>query len=123
MAKKTDKNPAPQADAMMPEGAPMDMGAGAPMPPMPPEAPMSDAGGGKVMVQVPKETFMAVHQIVVQLATALDELAVGVQAQDSAEMAAAGAEMAPEGAPMPPAPADEAFLADLAMEGSQRGMV
>ena len=122
MAKKTDKNAAPKADAMMPEGMPMDMGAEAPMPEAPMEAPTVTPGGGKVMVQVPKETFMAVHQIVVQLATALDELALGVQSQDEAEMAAAAAEMAPEGAMAPTAPADEAFLADMAMEGSQRGM-
>jgi hypothetical protein len=120
MAKKTDKNPASNADAMMPDNAPVDMGAGEPMPPMPMGAEMPDSGG-KVMMQIPKETFMGVHQIVVQLATALDELAAGIASQDAAETVAAEAEMAPEGAPM--APADEAFLEEMAMQGSQRGVV
>jgi hypothetical protein len=120
MAKKTDKNPAPNADTMMPDSAPMDMGAGEPMPPMPTGAEMPESGG-KVMMQIPKETFMGLHQIVVQLATALDELALGIAGQDAAEAAVSQAEAAPaEAAPM--SPPDEAFLAEMAMQGSQRGM-
>lgn len=84
--------------------------------------------GGKVMVEVPKETFMGLHQIIVQLAMAMDEMAVGIQATDAAETApevAPEAPMAPTvpgGAGAPPM-GDEAFLADLAAQGSQRGMM
>lgn len=104
-----------------------DMAAGMPpMPPMPPEAmmpPAPGAGGGQVMVQVPKDIFMGIHQLVVQLAQGMDAVALGIEEQSAAE---AGAEMPPvmpEGGEMPPmSPEDEAFLADMAQQGTAKGM-
>jgi hypothetical protein len=79
------------------------------------------------MVQMPKEAFMAIHQLVVQLAQGLDALAASVDQQAVAEGEMAGAEMG-AGAPVPPPagagiPADEAELAAFAEQLSQRGMV
>jgi hypothetical protein len=47
---------------------------GGEMPPMPPEAMMAPEpeaapqSGGQVMLQIPKDVFMGIHQLVVQLA-------------------------------------------------------
>jgi hypothetical protein len=87
------------------------------MPAMP-EAPPADEGG--LMISVPKTAFMDIHNIVVQLATALDALALQVEGASGGEGA-----MAPEmAAGMPPAPAGAPSDADLeafAAELSQRG--
>ncbi len=80
----------------------------------PPAAPEGD--GGSVMVTIPEPAFKAMHQIVMQLASGLDELAKGV-AQQAAGQAApvAEAEVVAEGAP-----SDEEFLSSMAEEGSAR---
>ncbi len=95
----------------------------APMPPMPEEAPMpaAPADAGTVMVSIPKNAFMEMHNIVIQLATALDALALEVDAASGGtgpttpEMAA-GEPAAPAGAP---SDADlEAFAAELNQRGA-----
>lgn len=101
---------------------------GGEMPPMPPEAMMAPEpeaapqSGGQVMLQIPKDVFMGIHQLVVQLAQGMDAVALGIEEQSAAE---AGAMMPPEGgaeAPMPPmSPEDEAFLAGMAEEAMVRG--
>jgi hypothetical protein len=91
--------------------------------PMPPEAMMTDAAmppampaEGEVMMSIPKSTFDQLHGIVVQLAEAIDALAVDIERQ----AAASG-----EGAMMPPAPASPTEDADLAAFAQElsRGMV
>jgi hypothetical protein len=79
--------------------------------PMPPEAMMTDAAmppamptEGEVMMSIPKSTFDQLHGIVVQLAEAIDALAVNVEQQ-----AAGGGEMMP-----PETPEGEMEDADLA---------
>lgn len=67
------------------------------MPPMP-------AAEGEVMMSIPKSTFDQLHGIVVQLAEAIDALAVNVEQQ-----AAGGGEMMP-----PETPEGEMEDADLA---------
>ena len=100
------------------------------MPAMPPEAMMPPApdGGGQVMMQVPKDVFMGIHQLVVQLAQGMDAVALGIEEQSAAEAGAMMPEMPPmppeggEAAPMPPmSPEDEAFLAGMAEEGMVKG--
>jgi hypothetical protein len=100
------------------------------MPPMPPDAMMAPApdGGGQVMVQVPKDVFMGIHQLVVQLAQGMDAVALGIEEQSAAESGAMMPEMPPmppDGgaeAPMPPmSPEDEAFLTGMAEEAMVRG--
>ena len=82
------------------------------MPPMP-------SGGGEVMMSIPKSTFDQLHGIVVQLAEAIDALAVQVEQQ-----ATGGGEMpAPTPAPATPDGAmEDADLAAFAEELS-RGAV
>jgi|688.fasta_scaffold01598_14 hypothetical protein len=95
------KNP----NSPMPEEAMTDeMSA---MPPMPAE--------GEVMMSIPKSTFDQLHGIVVQLAEAIDALAVNVEQQ-----AAGGGEMMP-----PETPEGEMEDADLAAfaEELSRGAV
>jgi hypothetical protein len=90
---------------------------------MPEEAPMpaAPADAGTVMVNIPKNAFMEMHNIVIQLATALDALALEVDA------ASGGAgPMAPEMAgkmppPMPEEAPSDADLEAFAAELSQRG--
>lgn len=107
---------------------------GGEMPPMPPEAMMAPEpeaapqSGGQVMLQVPKDVFMGIHQLVVQLAQGMDAVALGIEEQSAAEAGAMIPEMPPmppEGgaeAPMPPmSPEDEAFLAGMAEEAMVRG--
>jgi len=78
------------------------------MPPMP-------AAEGEVMMSIPKSTFDQLHGIVVQLAEAIDALAVNVEQQ-----AAGGGEMMP-----PETPEGEMEDADLAAfaEELSRGAV
>jgi hypothetical protein len=95
-----------KTNAPMPEEAMTDeMSA---MPPMP-------AAEGEVMMSVPKSTFDQLHGIVVQLAEAIDALAVNVEQQ-----AAGGGEMMP-----PETPEGEMEDADLAAfaEELSRGAV
>lgn len=96
---------APAMDAPM--GAPADMA--------PPSAPQDS---GSVMITIPKVAFDSMHQIIIQLASGLDELAKGVN-QQAAEASAP----AQEGSPAPselPAGSDEDFLNSMAQEGSAR---
>ena len=86
-------------------------------------APMPQDGGGDgaVMISMPKAAFDAMHALVAQLATGLDQLKQGVDKQ------AAGAGAPPSEMP-PQAPAggaqgganDEDFLNSMAQEGSQK---
>jgi len=71
--------------------------------------------GGEVMMSIPKTTFDQLHGIVVQLAEAIDALAVNVEQQ-----AAGGGEMMP-----PETPEGEMEDADLAAfaEELSRGAV
>jgi hypothetical protein len=100
----SDNLDAPAMDAPM--GAPDDMA--------PPSAPQD---GGSVMISIPKAVFDSMHQIVMQLASGLDQLAKDVNQQ------AAGPK-APEAAPQAPAAPeggnDEDFLNSMAEEGSAR---
>lgn len=93
--------------------------------PMPEEAmtdemsamPPAPSGGGEVMMSIPKSTFDQLHGIVVQLAEAIDELAVQVEQQ------ATGAGEMPVPAPATPEGAmEDADLAAFAEELS-RGAV
>jgi hypothetical protein len=85
------KNPnSPMPEEAMPES----------MPPMPAE--------GEVMMSIPKSTFDQLHGIVVQLAEAIDALAVNVEQQ------AAGAGEMPAPAPAPATPEGAMEDADLA---------
>lgn len=93
----------PNTPAMAPM-PPMDNTA--PMPPMP-AAPSDE---GSVMVQVPKSVFMDIHSMIVQLAQAVDALAVEVEATSG------GA-----GAPAPAAAPSDADLEAFAAELTQRG--
>jgi len=100
-----------------------DMAPMPPMPPMPEGAPMpaAPADAGTVMVSIPKNAFMEMHNIVIQLATALDALALEVDAASGgagpmAPEMAAGEASAPAGAP---SDADlEAFAAELSQRGA-----
>ena len=88
---------------------PMEAMNEAPMPPAAPE-------GGEVMMSIPKTTFDQLHGIVVQLAEAIDALAVQVEQQ------AAGAGEAMPPAAQTPGEAEDADLAAFAQELS-RGAV
>ena len=131
--KQQQKNPTPNtmaSDTSMPPseaptpkpGAysdPNDMGMMAPQGGAP-------ADGGSVMMQMPKEAFDAIHQLVMQLAQALEGAAqkVNSQAQGGGVPAPemTGAEQPPEaGAVNPDQSADEADLAKFAQELNNRG--
>jgi hypothetical protein len=72
---------------------------------------------GSVMVNIPKAAFDSMHQIVMQLAAGLDQLAQGV----NQEAAQSEAPMPPEMPAGPSAPSgDEEFLKGLADEASAR---
>ena len=115
------------ADKTMPPSDPMpsaDEGMGqAPQQDMAPPAPQG-GDGGSVMISVPKDAFDAIHQLIVQLASGVDNLAQSVGQQ------AAGAEeapMPPQGEMPPQAPAgapqagpDDEFLNSIAQEGNAR---
>ena len=97
----------------------------APMPPMAPEAamppmPSAPADAGSVMVTIPKGAFMEIHNIVIQLAQALDALALEVEAA-SGGAGPMSAEMAGEMPPMPEGTPSDADLEAFAAELSQRG--
>ena len=93
-----------------PADAPGDMATSAPQ------------DGGSVMMQIPKEAFDAIHQLVIQLAGALDQAAQTVNGQ-AAQSAGAPSGM-PTGAEQPPAspsaPEDDEDLANFAQELSNR---
>lgn len=78
--------------------------------------------GGSVMMQIPKEAFDAIHQLVIQLAGALDQAAntVNDQAQAGGVPApmSAGTEQPPA---MPGGTEDDQDLANFAQELSNRG--
>jgi len=103
-------SPSPQDPAMMPP------------PPMPPEG-AAPSGEGTVMMQMPREAFMAIHQLVVQLAQGLDALAASVDQQAAGEQDMSAAMMDEAAAAGAGAPPDEAELAAFAEELSQRGIV
>jgi hypothetical protein len=94
----------------------------APMPPMPEGAPMpaAPADAGSVMVTIPKGAFMEIHNIVIQLAQALDALALEVEAA-SGGAGPMAPEMAGEMPPMPAGAPSDADLEAFAAELSQRG--
>lgn len=117
------------ADKTMPPNDPMEgspampgeMGATAPMGNMAPPA------GGDVMINLPKVAFDAMHQIVMQLASGLDQLAKEVN-QQAAGSPPGGGEMPPDmggdmGGNMPlggAAPEDEEFLRSMMEEGNSK---
>ena len=93
------------ADKTMPPADPMpspDQGQGpAPMQDMAPPTPQG-GDGGSVMISMPKEAFDAIHQLITQLASGVENLAQSVGGQ------AGGAEQPPappEGGMPPQAPA------------------
>ena len=97
--------------------APGDMGLPAP-------APGPQGGDGSVMISMPKVAFDAIHQLIVQLATGVDNLAKSVsdQASGSPEQAPAGPPSEPA---MPSEPSeggsmDEEFLNSIAKEGNMK---
>ena len=77
--------------------------------------------GGSVMMQLPKEAFDAIHQLVMQLAGALDQAAQTVNGQ-AQQQGGVPAPM-PAGAEKPPASptGDDEDLAKFAQELSNRG--
>jgi hypothetical protein len=88
---------------------------------------MPDSGmptdGGSVMMQMPKEAFDTIHQLVIQLAGALDQAAqkVNNQAQDmSSAPQVSAATPAPEMGGAAPS-SDEQDLAMFAQELNNRG--
>jgi len=93
-------------------------------PSMPPGGP-----GGDVMISLPKAAFDTMHQIVMQLASGLDQLAQGVN-QQAAGGPPPGGEMPPdmggmggmegEMPPGEPVPEDEEFLRSMMEEGNAK---
>ena len=105
-APSSGTGPAPSAD-MAPSGT---------------EMPPQGGGDGSVMVTMPKAAFDAMHALVAQLASGLDQLKQGVEQQASGA-GAPPAEMppqAPEGGASGGAGSDDEFLKGLAQEGSQK---
>jgi hypothetical protein len=89
---------------------------------MPPTDIGAPTDGGSVMVQLPKEAFDAIHQLVIQLAGALDQAAGKVNQEAAAsEGVPAQEEMGAEMPPTDMASADEQDLANFAQELSNRG--
>ena len=83
-----------------------------------PEGISAPTDSGSVMMQMPKEAFDSIHQIVMQLASALDQAAGKI----NSEAAGAPAMTAPEGSAAPASPsADDQDLANFAQELSNRG--
>lgn len=79
-------------------------------------------GDGSVMVTMPKVAFDAIHALVTQLASGLDQLKQGVE-QQATGAGAPPAEMppqAPAGGQDSAGGADEDFLKGMAAEGSQK---
>jgi hypothetical protein len=77
------------------------------------------AGGGDVMISMPRAAFTAIRTLVSQLAQGLDQLEQSVAQQEgqaAGKAPAAGGAPAPGGEP----DADEEFLKSLAEEGSKR---
>lgn len=89
----------PTADMPMPESAQT--------PPMP-------QGGGSVMISLPESEFMAMREIISQLASVMDQLAQSVMEQEQTQ----NAPVAPT--EVSPSEEDMAFLNGLAQEGSMR---
>jgi hypothetical protein len=98
MANDPSMPPSEQADRVPTNNSP----AMAPTP-----APMPAPAGGNVMITIPKAAFDAVHTLVLQLATGLDQLKKHVDSQSAG---------APQGAPSMPAPAPAATPAPAASE-------
>jgi len=110
MANDTTMPPSEQSDAPMPTGE---------------MAPPQDPQGGQdgsVMISMPKIAFDAIHALVTQLASGIDQLKQGVDQQvsgsgaPSEEMPPAG----PTGGQESPSGSDEDFLKGLAQEGSKK---
>jgi hypothetical protein len=75
------------------------------------------------MVTMPKVAFDAIHALVTQLATGLDQLKQGVEKQAAGSAGEPPAEMppqAPTGGQESAGGSDEDFLKGLAAEGSQK---
>jgi len=113
-------------DKTMPPGDPSSMTPSTP--PMPSGGP--ERSGGDVMISLPKASFDMMHQIVMQLASGLDQLAKGIN--QGAGAAPMGGEMPaeemgePAGMGGEPAggkgssPEDEEFLRSLMEEGNSK---
>ena len=86
-----------------------------------PEGISAPTDSGSVMMQMPKEAFDSIHQIVMQLADALDQAAGKVNSEAAQSEAPSPEGMAPEAAPAGPASADERDLANFAQELNNRG--
>ena len=80
----------------------------------------ASTGGGSVMMQLPKEAFDAIRDIVMQLASALDQAGSKVDAE-AAQSAVAADEMISEEVPAEMVSADDQDLANFAQELSNRG--
>jgi len=113
-------------DKTMPPGDPASMSPSSPVgaPPAGPGGP-----GGDVMISLPKAAFDAMHQIVMQLSSGLDQLAkdVNKQAAGGAGMPPMEEEMGePGGMSEKPAggagssPEDEEFLRSMMEEGNSK---
>jgi len=113
----TDKTMPPNDPSSMPSPS---YGGGEPS--MPPGGP-----GGDVMINLPKAAFDTMHQIVMQLASGLDQLAKEVN-QQAAGAPPGGGEMPPNmggdmAGDMPPGgadPKDEEFLRSMMEEGNSK---
>jgi hypothetical protein len=113
----TDTSMPPTGESL-PKPAPMSE----PTDMVPPTDTGAPTDGGSVMMQLPKEAFDAIHQLVIQLAGALDQAAGKVNAEAMASQEVPAPEEA--GTEMPPADmasADEQDLANFAQELSNRG--
>jgi len=94
-----EETPMPPTEMPMPESAQT--------PPMPQD-------GGSVMISLPESEFMAMREIISQLASVMDQLAQSVVEQGQVQ----NAPVAPEEAL--PSEEDAAFLNGIAQEGSMR---
>jgi len=101
----------PPTEAPTPSPTPAGMPEGIPAP----------TGGGSVMMQMPKDAFDSIRDIVMQLASALEQAGSQVDSEAAqAEMGAAEG-MPPEKVPAEMASADEQDLAMFAQELNNRG--
>jgi hypothetical protein len=78
-------------------------------------------GGGSVMMQMPKDAFDSIRDIVMQLATALEQAGSQVDSEAALAEAPVPEGMLPEEIPAEMASADEQDLANFAQELNNRG--
>ena len=86
-----------------------------------PEGIPAPTGGGSVMMQMPKDAFDSIRDIVMQLATALEQAGSQVDSEAALAEEPAPEGMLPEEVPAEMTSADEQDLANFAQELNNRG--